>query len=65
VESVNAEFCSVGELATVIKSCNGFVVGSPTLAGHMPTPMKVKSLLKLYAFSSFAILWVHPKTNDF
>lgn len=40
VESVNAEFCSVGELATVIKSCNGFVVGSPTLAGHMPTPMK-------------------------
>ncbi|KAG0569774.1 hypothetical protein KC19_6G115700 [Ceratodon purpureus] len=40
VESVNAEICSSEEITSIIKACNGFVVGSPTLGGHMPTPMK-------------------------
>src|SRR5205823_13110348 len=44
VESVNAEITTGEELASIIKSCRGFVVGSPTLGGHMPTPVKVRHL---------------------
>lgn len=40
IESVNAEICTGEELASIIKSCSGFVIGSPTLGGHMPTPVK-------------------------
>jgi hypothetical protein len=29
------------EVAAVLKQCSGFVVGSPTLGGNMPTPVKV------------------------
>jgi hypothetical protein len=38
---VNAEVCTMEEVAAVMKQCSGFVVGSPTLGGNMPTPVKV------------------------
>jgi flavorubredoxin len=41
IESVNAEVCTMEEVAAVMKQCSGFVVGSPTLGGNMPTPVKV------------------------
>ncbi|CAI5525610.1 unnamed protein product [Closterium sp. Naga37s-1] len=40
VETINCEMASVAELKSAIQRCCGFVCGSPTLGGHMPTPMK-------------------------
>lgn len=40
VETINCEMASKEEIAEAISKCCGFVVGSPTLGGHMPTPMK-------------------------
>lgn len=40
VESLNTEQCSSAEVSSLIQRCCGFVVGSPTLGGHMPTPVQ-------------------------
>lgn len=40
VESMNCEFATAEEVADLVKRTNGFVLGSPTLGGHMPTPVK-------------------------
>ncbi|MCO5578939.1 hypothetical protein L7F22_032789 [Adiantum nelumboides] len=40
VESLNAELSSSADVADLVKRCCGFVVGSPTLGGHMPTPVQ-------------------------
>lgn len=41
---MNTEITTSEELESIIQSCSGFVVGSPTLGGHMPTPVKVRFL---------------------
>jgi flavorubredoxin/flavin reductase (DIM6/NTAB) family NADH-FMN oxidoreductase RutF len=38
--SLNAEFATQEEVAALVASCDGFLIGSPTLGGHMPTPVK-------------------------
>jgi flavorubredoxin/flavin reductase (DIM6/NTAB) family NADH-FMN oxidoreductase RutF len=38
--SLNAEFATPEEVASLVDKCDGFMVGSPTLGGHMPTPVK-------------------------
>lgn len=40
VESLNCEFASPEEVAELIRRTDGFTIGSPTLGGHMPTPVK-------------------------
>ncbi|KAH7281380.1 hypothetical protein KP509_36G044100 [Ceratopteris richardii] len=40
VETLNAEQSTNAEVADLIDRCCGFVVGSPTLGGHMPTPVQ-------------------------
>ncbi|EFJ22482.1 hypothetical protein SELMODRAFT_416274 [Selaginella moellendorffii] len=40
VESLNTEQCEPEEVTDLIERCNAFVIGSPTLAGHMPTPIQ-------------------------
>ncbi len=40
VETVNCEFSSPEEIQRAIERCDGFVVGSPTLAGHAPTQIQ-------------------------
>lgn len=40
VESLNAEQSSSAEVSSLVQRCCGFVVGSPTLGGHMPTPVQ-------------------------
>jgi flavin reductase (DIM6/NTAB) family NADH-FMN oxidoreductase RutF len=37
---LNAEFATPEEVAALVDKCDGFMVGSPTLGGHMPTPVK-------------------------
>ena len=39
VESINCEFSSNEKLVQSIKKADGYLIGSPTLAGHAPTPI--------------------------
>ncbi len=39
VESFNCEFDSTNELIQAIKKADGYLIGSPTLGGHAPTPI--------------------------
>ncbi|MEA5576494.1 diflavin flavoprotein [Anabaena sp. UHCC 0451] len=40
VESINCEFADPEEIKTAIEKSAGFVIGSPTLGGHAPTPVQ-------------------------
>ena len=40
VESINCEFTEPSEIQAAIEKCDGFVIGSPTLGGHMPTQVQ-------------------------
>ena len=40
VESINCELASTEEIATAIDTCDGFIIGSPTLGGHAPTQVQ-------------------------
>ncbi len=39
VESINCEFTSNDELIKSIQNADGYLIGSPTLGGHAPTPI--------------------------
>ncbi|KAG2496624.1 hypothetical protein HYH03_005445 [Edaphochlamys debaryana] len=41
VETINLETASLDEVAEVMKRTQGFVLGSPTLGGHMPTQVSI------------------------
>ena len=40
VESINAEIATPAEIESALQRCAGFVIGSPTLGGHAPTPIQ-------------------------
>jgi flavorubredoxin/flavin reductase (DIM6/NTAB) family NADH-FMN oxidoreductase RutF len=40
VESLNCEVASPEELRATAEQCDGFIIGSPTLGGHAPTPIQ-------------------------
>lgn len=40
VESVNCEATSPEEIQAIVSEADGFVIGSPTLGGHMPTQVQ-------------------------
>ncbi|MBD2627493.1 diflavin flavoprotein [Trichormus variabilis] len=40
VESINCEFTEPEEIKAAVERCAGFVIGSPTLGGHAPTPVQ-------------------------
>ncbi|GAB4203467.1 MAG: diflavin flavoprotein [Coleofasciculaceae cyanobacterium] len=40
VESINCEFADPAEIEAAVQNCDGFVIGSPTLGGHMPTQVQ-------------------------
>jgi len=40
VESINAEFAQPQEIKEAVTQCAGFIFGSPTLGGHVPTPIQ-------------------------
>lgn len=39
-ELINCELAHPDEIASAIEACDGFVIGSPTLAGHAPTQIQ-------------------------
>ena len=40
VESINCEIAEPGEIQAAVEKCAGFIMGSPTLGGHAPTPIQ-------------------------
>ncbi|ABA21425.1 Flavin reductase-like, FMN-binding protein [Trichormus variabilis ATCC 29413] len=40
VESINCEFADPEEISAAVEKSAGFVMGSPTLGGHAPTPVQ-------------------------
>ncbi|MEO3704384.1 diflavin flavoprotein [Trichormus azollae] len=40
VESINCEFTDPKDIKTAVEKSAGFVIGSPTLGGHAPTPVQ-------------------------
>ncbi len=40
VESINCEFVEPAEIKSALEKCAGFIIGSPTLGGHAPTPIQ-------------------------
>lgn len=40
VESINCESACSAEIARAVETCDGFIIGSPTLGGHAPTQIQ-------------------------
>ncbi|MCX7593350.1 MAG: diflavin flavoprotein [Fischerella sp.] len=40
VESINCELAEPSEISRAVEACDGFIIGSPTLAGHAPTQIQ-------------------------
>ena len=40
VESINCEFTAPAQIQAAVEKCDGFVIGSPTLGGHMPSQVQ-------------------------
>ena len=40
VESINCEFADPSEITSAVEKSDGFIIGSPTLAGHPPTQIQ-------------------------
>ncbi len=40
VESINCEFADPAEIQAAVEKSDGFIIGSPTLGGHMPTQVQ-------------------------
>ena len=40
VESINCEVAEPDDVRTAVEKCAGFIIGSPTLGGHIPTPVQ-------------------------
>jgi len=40
VESINCEFADPEEIRVAVEAAAGFIIGSPTLGGHAPTPVE-------------------------
>jgi flavorubredoxin/flavin reductase (DIM6/NTAB) family NADH-FMN oxidoreductase RutF len=40
VQSINCEFAEPAEIVDALEHCGGFIMGTPTLAGHPPTQMQ-------------------------
>lgn len=78
VESINCEFTAPAEIQAAIERCDGFVIGSPTLGGHMPTQVqtglgtvlssatksKLAGVFGSYGWSGEAIDEIESKLQD-
>lgn len=78
VRSINCEFASPDEITQAVKDCDGFIIGTPTLAGHPPTQIqtalglvlsnanqtKVAGVFGSYGWSGEAVDLVESKLQD-
>ncbi len=78
VESINCELASTEEITQAIQTCDGFIIGSPTLGGHAPTQIqtalgvvlanaaktKLAGVFGSYGWSGEAIALLENKLRD-
>jgi len=78
VQSINCEFADPAEIEQAIASCDGFVIGSPTLGGHAPVQIqtalgvilstaaqtKVAGVFGSYGWSGEAVDILESKLQD-
>jgi flavin reductase (DIM6/NTAB) family NADH-FMN oxidoreductase RutF len=78
VKTINCEFTEPNEIAEAIESCDGFVIGSPTLGGHAPvqiqtalgivlstaTKTKLAGVFGSYGWSGEAVDLLETKLQD-
>jgi flavorubredoxin/flavin reductase (DIM6/NTAB) family NADH-FMN oxidoreductase RutF len=78
VESINCEFATPAEIGQAIENCDGFIIGSPTLAGHAPTQIqtalgivlstaaktKLAGVFGSYGWSGEAVDLIETKLKD-
>lgn len=78
VQTINCEFSTPEAITTAVKECDGFIIGTPTLAGHAPTQIqtalgivlstanqtKVAGVFGSYGWSGEAVDLVESKLQD-
>jgi flavorubredoxin/flavin reductase (DIM6/NTAB) family NADH-FMN oxidoreductase RutF len=78
VQTINCEFADPAEITAAVKDCDGFIIGSPTLAGHPPTQIqtalgivlstatqtKVAGVFGSYGWSGEAVDLIESKLQD-
>lgn len=78
VESINCELVDSDEIASAVETCDGFIIGSPTLGGHVPVQIQtalgiilsIGSKTKLaaafgsYGWSGEAVDFIENKLRD-
>ncbi|HEY9698483.1 MAG TPA: diflavin flavoprotein [Trichocoleus sp.] len=78
VQLINCEFAAPSEISTALEQCDGFIFGSPTLAGHPPiqiqtalgitlsiaTKTKLAGVFGSYGWSGEAIDLLETKLQD-
>lgn len=78
VRSLNCEFATPDEITQAVQACDGFMIGTPTLAGHPPTQIqtalglvlshanqtKVAGVFGSYGWSGEAVDLVESKLQD-
>ncbi|OKH19332.1 diflavin flavoprotein [[Limnothrix rosea] IAM M-220] len=78
VNTINCETAEPAEITEAIEACDGFLIGSPTLAGHAPTqiqtalgiilstatPTKLAGVFGSYGWSGEAIGFLENKLRD-
>ncbi|AFY45561.1 flavin reductase domain protein FMN-binding protein [Nostoc sp. PCC 7107] len=78
VQSINCEFASSEEIQAAVETSDGFLIGSPTIGGHAPTPIhsalgivlkvgdnnKVAGVFGSYGWSGEAVEMIEGKLRD-
>jgi flavorubredoxin/flavin reductase (DIM6/NTAB) family NADH-FMN oxidoreductase RutF len=78
VQTINCELADPAEIDTILQECDGFIFGTPTLAGHAPTQIqtalgialssaartKLAGVFGSYGWSGEAIDLVYNKLQD-
>lgn len=78
VETIDSEIAAPGEIQSIVEKSDGFVIGSPTLGGHAPTPIqtalglvlstanktKLAGVFGSYGWSGEAIDLIEGKLKD-
>ncbi|MBD2595052.1 flavin reductase [Nostoc spongiaeforme FACHB-130] len=78
VQSINCEFATPEEIQAAVEKSDGFIIGSPTIGGHAPTPIhtalgivlkvgdnnKVAGVFGSYGWSGEAVEMIEGKLRD-
>ncbi|MBD2387917.1 diflavin flavoprotein [Cylindrospermum sp. FACHB-282] len=78
VNTINCEFATPDEIRTVLEQSDGFLIGSPTIGGHAPTPIhtalgivltigdnsKLAGVFGSYGWSGEAVELIEGKLRD-